>query len=331
MKKLALIAGLTLAATAVRQQLATRDAMSQVAPELRSPLLSLTTGPLTDRKLPLVRMLFRIPTKAGRAVSVVERYVGEPGEPKVRVFVTTPDQRSTPSPALLWLHGGGYVVGSPKFEANGAGRLARELGAVVVAPAYRLAPENPFPAGLDDCMAALRWMRDSADELGIDPDRIAVIGASAGGGMAAAVAQRSHDEGVRLRAQVLVYPMLDDRSALQDDHAGRGRFGWTPESNRFGWTAYLGRQPRRSDAPEYAAPARRTDLSGLAPAWVGVGDLDVFYDEDVTYAENLKAAGVPCELVTVPGMYHGADGVAMKAPSMVRFRAATVDYLRAHL
>jgi acetyl esterase/lipase len=232
---------------------------------------------------------------------------------------------------VLYLHGGGYIVGSPRFEAVGAGRIARELGAVVVAPAYRLAPENPFPAGLDDCMTALRWMRDNADELGIDPDRIAVVGASAGGGMAAAVAQRSHDEGIRLRAQVLVYPMLDDRSVLRDDHAGRGRFAWTAESNRFGWTSYLGRPPRVADAPEYAAPARRSDLSGLPPAWVGVGDLDIFYEEDVDYAERLQQAGVPCELVTVPGMYHGADGVAGKAPSMMRFRAATTDFLRKHL
>ena len=106
---------------------------------------------------------------------------------------------------------------------------------------------------------------------------------------AAAVAQRSHDEGIPLRAQVLVYPMLDDRTALREDHAGRGRFLWTPSSNRFGWTAYLGREPRMSDAPEYAAPARRADLTGLPPAWVGVGELDLFYDEDVDYAERLKS------------------------------------------
>jgi acetyl esterase/lipase len=139
------------------------------------------------------------------------------------------------------------IVGSPQFEAAGSGRLARELDAVVVSPDYRLAPENPFPAALDDCMATLQWMRSNAIELGIDQDRITVMGASAGGGLAAAVAQRSHDEGITLRAQVLVYPMLDDRSTLTADHAGRGRLGWTPSSNRFGWTSYLGRAPRLSD------------------------------------------------------------------------------------
>ena len=156
-------------------------------------------------------------------------------------------------------------------------------------------------------MATLKWMAKHADELGIDPDRIAVYGASAGGGLAAAIAQRSFDEGIALRAQALGYPMLDDRTALRDDHAGRGELTWSPSSNRFAWTAYLGREPRLSDAPEYAAPARRADVAGLAPAWIGVGELDLFYEECVAYAERLTAAGVPCELVTVPGMYHGAD------------------------
>ncbi len=200
----------------------------------------------------------------------------------------------------------------------------------MVSPDYRLAPENPFPAALDDCMATLKWMGKHADELGIDPDRIAVYGVSAGGGLAAAVAQRAFDEGIPLRAQALVYPMIDDRTALRDDLAGRGELTWSPKSNRFAWTAYLGREPRMSDAPEYAAPARRTDVAGLPPAWIGVGDLDLFYDEDVAYAEKLTAAGVPCELVTVspPGdvsrtepmaseegkkrcrdvCHHGADG-----------------------
>jgi acetyl esterase/lipase len=125
--------------------------------------------------------------------------------------------------------------------------------------------------------------------------------------------------------------MIDDRTTLRDDHNGRGRFLWTQGSNRFGWTAYLGHPPRMSDAPDYAAPARRENLSGLAPAWVGVGELDLFYDESVDYAERLRAAGVECELVTVPGMYHGADGLAAKVPAMQAFRRGLLDHLRSHL
>ena len=328
MKKLAAVAILGLAALAARRYLAMWDAMAAVAAELRSPILPFTALPFTQRTLPVIRLLFSIRTKSGPGVLVTERHVGEP---PVRVVVTTPVEREAAGPAVLWIHGGGMIVGTPQFEALGSGRLARDLGVVVVSPYYRLAPEHQFPAGLDDCMATLRWMRENADELGIDPDRIAVVGASAGGGLSAAVAQRSHDEGITLRAQVLVYPMLDDRTALREDHAGRGRFGWTPTANRFGWTAYLGREPRLSDAPAYAAPARRSDLTGLPPAWIGVGDLDLFYDEDVSYAENLRASRVPCELVTVAGMYHGADGIAPKASVLQGFRRGMTEHLRTYL
>jgi acetyl esterase/lipase len=223
------------------------------------------------------------------------------------------------------------MAGTAQFETQIAAPLVRDIGAVVVSPDYRLAPENPFPAALDDCVATLQWMGKHAEELGIDPDRIAVCGRSAGGGLAAAVAQRAFDQGIPLRAQVLVYPMIDDRTALRDDLADRGELTWSPKSNRFAWTAYLGREPRISDAPEYAAPARRTDVAGLPPAWIGVGDLDVFYDEDVAYADKLKAAGVPCELVVVPGMYHGADGIVQNALSMRNFHASMVNHLRTYL
>ena len=223
------------------------------------------------------------------------------------------------------------VLGSPQFESLTTGHLARELDAVVVSPDYRLAPEHPFPAPLDDCMATLRWMCERADELGIDADRIAVGGASAGGGLAAAVAQRSHDERIPLRAQVIIYGMLDDRTAFCDDHAGRGRLVVTSSGCVFAWTAYLGREPDVSEAPNYASPARRWDLTGLPPAWVGVGDLDLLYPENVAYAEKLTACGVPCELVTVPGMYHGADGMAPNASSMQAFRNSMVEHFRTHL
>src|SRR6185312_2091579 len=139
---------------------------------------------------------------------------------------------------------GGTIVGSPQIESPTIGHLARELDAVVVSPDYRLAPEHPFPAPLDDCMATLSWVRDNADKLGIDADRIAVAGASAGGGLTAAVAQRSHDEGIALCAQVIIYGMLDDRVVLATDHECRGRFIVTPAGYRFAWTCYLGRDPR---------------------------------------------------------------------------------------
>ncbi len=328
MKKLAAVAILGTAALAARRYLTMRDAFAAVPADMRNPVLPFVSGTITRRNLPLYRLQSQVRTPSGRGVRVTKRYAGDS---RIPVLVTTPVDGQHERPGVLSIHGGGYILGSPQMEAFGTGRLVRDLGVVTVSPDYRLAPEHPFPAALDDCMTTLEWMRAHAQELGIDPDRIAVMGGSAGGGLAAAVAQRSHDEGIPLRAQVLAYPMIDDRAVLRDDHAGRGRLLWTPANNRFGWTSYLGREPRMSDAPEYAAPARRTDLTGLPPAWVGVGDLDLFYDEDVDYAEKLRAAGVPCELVTVPGMYHGADGLAPKAQSMQDFRRGMTEHLRTYL
>lgn len=328
-RSIAALAGAAAAAYAARRYVKLQVVMAAVPTELRSPILPVTSRSLSERSLWLGRLGMRVGTNPGRGVTAVERYVD--GSPAVRVLVTTPKSGADPRPAVLHLHGGGMVVGSPQFEAFESGRLARELDAVVVAPDYRLAPEHPFPAALDDCMATLMWMRDNADQLGIDQDRIAVAGSSAGGGLSAAVAQRSRDEGIELRAQVLVYPMMDDRTALREDHGDRGRFMWTPASSRWAWTAYLGREPQESGAPEYAAPARRTDLSGLPPAWLGVGELDILYDEGVAYAQRLMAHGVPCELVAVPGMYHGADGIKPKVPAMRAFRQGMAEHLRTYL
>jgi acetyl esterase/lipase len=221
------------------------------------------------------------------------------------------------------------VMGTPEQDDPWLSGLADELGILVVSVDYRLAPEDPYPAGLDDCMAALRWLHDSADELGVDPARVAVGGASAGGGLAAAVALRARDEGgPSLCFQLLNYPMLDDRTVLRADHGGTGAFLWTPASNRFGWTAYLGAPPVEHDDRIHAAPARATDLAGLPPAWIGVGRLDLFHAEDVDYARRLTEAGVACELVDEPGMYHGADQLVPKATRMQAYRRSMVDALR---
>lgn len=322
------VAAAAVAGVAVRRWWSARDALAAVRPELRSPLLAFIPD-ITARTLPVVRAVGRLRTPPGPGVSVAEYDAGEDGT-RLRVLVAEPVERGPLRPAVLWIHSGGLVVGSPQFELGLAGPLVRELQAVVVLPDYRLAPEHPFPAALDDCMTTLAWMRAHAGDLGIDADRIAVAGPSAGGGLSAAVAQRCLDEGVTLRAQALVYPMLDDRVTLRDN-GGRGRFLWTAAGSRFGWQAYLGRAPAHSAVPPYSAAARRTDLTGLAPAWIGVGDQDLLYDESVDYADRLTACGVPCELLAVPGMYHGAELFGRNSEVLRDFQAAMIGHLRKYL
>ena len=201
---------------------------------------------------------------------------------------------ANPAPALLWIHGGGYVMGTAKQDDRLCRRFARELGVTVAAVDYRLAPEHPYPAPLEDCYAALTWL---AALPAVDPARVAIGGASAGGGLTAALALLARDRGeVTPTLQLLAYPMLDDRSASGPENPNYRL--WSPKSNRFGWAAYLGNAD-----PNIAVPARHEDLSGLPPAWIGVGTNDLFHDEDLAYAERLTAAGVPCQVEVVPGAF----------------------------
>ncbi|MFN8017504.1 MAG: alpha/beta hydrolase [Acidimicrobiales bacterium] len=304
-----------------------------VAPELRHPVVWAPTDITNERVLRIARRAISIPTPMGPGVTLVtSRIPGPVGGPPVRVLRYEPHERSTPGPALLWIHGGGTIMGRPEQAHAWCSRVAARLGIVVVSVQYRLAPEDPFPAGLDDCLAALEWLHDDAASLGVDPERIAVGGDSAGGGLAAALAQRARDEGgPPIRFQLLVYPMLDDRTVLRADAEGLDGLLWTARSNRFAWTCYLGHPPTAEPERPWAAPARTTDLAGLPPAWIGVGDIDLFHDEDVDYARRLEEAGVPCELHVVHGMFHAADNVLGGAPSMVDFRRRAVRALRVGL
>ncbi|MFE2062922.1 alpha/beta hydrolase [Streptomyces sp. NPDC059467] len=202
------------------------------------------------------------------------------------------------------------------------------MGALVVVPDYRLAPEHPCPAAVDDCYAALEWLLTHAEELGIDPRRVVVGGESAGGGLAAAVAQRAHDTGIDLRLQVLIAPMLDDRTVVRAETEGRVSVAWTVPSNRFAWTSYLGHAPGEHEERPYAVPARRTDLGGLAPAWISVGEIDLFHQESVDYARRLGEAGVECELTTIPGAHHAFELVAPEHPVVRELRQARVAAMR---
>ena len=227
-----------------------------------------------------------------------------------------------PTPALLWIHGGGYVIGTAQQDDALCRRFSNKLGITVAAVDYRLAPEYPYPAPLEDCYEALAWL---AGLPAVDSARVAIGGASAGGGLAAALALLARDRGeITPVFQLLAYPMLDDRSS--QTAANPNYRLWSPSSNQFGWTAYLG------DAdPQVAVPGRREDLSGLAPAWIGVGTHDLFHDEDLAYAERLNSAGVPCQVDIVAGAFHGFDQFVPKAQVSRGFFNSQCDSLRGAL
>lgn len=210
--------------------------------------------------------------------------------------------------------------------------IAGRLQMIVASVDYRLAPENPFPAALEDAHTVLHWLLTNDTGLPVDPGRIAVGGGSAGGGLAAALAQRVHDEGqLALALQLLVYPMLDDRTGSGTAPYPKDLRIWTPASNRFGWSAYLGSPADRRQDSRYAVPARRTDLAGLAPAWIGVGAQDLFHDEDAEYARRLTASSVSAHLVVVPGAFHGFDAVFPHKEVSRRFLDEQVAALSAAL
>ncbi len=245
----------------------------------------------------------------GARVEGVERRVVRDGDVRVRVFVP-----ETPSGAgLLWIHGGGLVLGSAAMSDRFCGETARELGVTIVSAEYRLAPKHPFPAALDDVHAAWGWMLRHAPDLGLDVDRLAVGGQSAGGGLAACLAQRLHDEGAAPVAQWLFCPMLDDRTAADRTHDADDHFVWNNRSNLVGWRSYLGTEPGAATVPPYAVAARRGDLAGLPPAWIYVSDIELFHDEDVAYAERLVAAGVDVTLDVQSGVAHAFEAWAPDA------------------
>jgi acetyl esterase/lipase len=254
---------------------------------------------------------------------------GPAGAPDVRVRVYRPVDAATALPGILYIHGGGMVLGSIETEDPFATLLTDRLGCVTVSVDYRLAPEHPHPAPVEDCYAALSWTAGQATELGIDPHRLAVYGPSAGGGLAAGVALLARDRGgPRLAYQVLIQPMLDDRNETASSREIVDLGVWDRATNLEAWRWLLGDRAGTDEVDEYAAPARARDLSGLPPTYIDVGDLDLFRDEDIDYATRLMRAGVPTELHVYPGAVHGSEIFAPASQLATRIIACRMDALR---
>ncbi|HJU28517.1 MAG TPA: alpha/beta hydrolase [Candidatus Binataceae bacterium] len=315
--------------------------LDQLDPELRVVVEKLPTDrPVDLTDIPVARakmkkmvtaLLANMPAVEG--VTSQDRFApAAQGAPEVRVRVYTPDDQVGKLPALLWIHGGGYVMGDIDQDDRLMKQLVKRIGCVAVSVDYRLAPENPFPAPVEDCYAALTWLFANAEGLGVEPSRIAIGGASGGGGLAAGLALMARDRReVRVAFQLLIYPMIDDRNVTPASHAITDPRMWNRQSNHLGWRAYLGREGGGADVSPYAAASRATDLSNLPPTFIPVGALDLFVDENIEYAQRLIQAGVPTELHVYPGAFHGFDLFAPHARVSKQFKADRDNALKCAL
>jgi acetyl esterase/lipase len=229
------------------------------------------------------------------------------GDTKVRIHTPTKPSQA-PRPGMYFIHGGGMILGPTWMDELSAISYVEQLDCVVVSVEYRLAPEFPHPTPVDDCYAGLKWTGEHVEELGIDPRRLAIAGVSAGGGLAAGTALLARDrDGPKLCYQCLISPMIDDRNQTPSSHEFSGIPSWSREHNDLGWSALLGEKRDGPNVSPYAAPSRAKDLNRLPPALIQVGELEVFRDEDIEYAQRLMQASVPVELHVYPGAFHGWD------------------------
>lgn len=250
---------------------------------------------------------------------------GPAGAPDITVRVYRPADAAGTLPGVYFIHGGGMVLGNIEGENAVAEEICEQVGAVVVSVEYRLAPEHPHPAPSEDCYAGLVWMARNAAELGFDPQRLAVYGGSAGGGLTIAVVLLARDRGFpAIRFQMPIYPMIDDANETPSSHEITDIGIWDRAANIEAWQWYLG----GGKPDKYAAPARAEDLSGLPPAFIDVGTVDLFRDEDIAFAMRLMQAGVPVELHVNPGAYHASEAFAPQTALSQRIWERRFDALR---
>ncbi|HXH68567.1 MAG TPA: alpha/beta hydrolase [Candidatus Limnocylindrales bacterium] len=330
--------GLTPSATLAEAEQASRsetspavaDPYSLVDPEF---LPALKQFPAFDLSLEMAikfRQTPGMPALPAPAPQPVERHIpGPPGAPEVRLWVVDPAPSEKSKPVLLHMHGGGFMMTDPFLMPRLQG-IATDCHCVVVSVDYRLAPETRYSGSLQDNYAALKWVHAHAEELGIDRSKIAVGGESAGGTYAASLAIHARDRNeVPIVFQLLIYPALDDRTGSSHPAPPTvGHFMWNAGANRLAWSSLLGVPAGSSKVPVAAVPARVANVAGLPPAWIGVGAIDLFAEEDMEYARRLVHAGVPTELLVVSGAYHGFDLLVPDAKASKQFSASWKSALR---
>lgn len=270
---------------------------------------------------------------AGRAIAHEQRVIpGPAGAPDLVVSIFRRSNQVPGGPAFFFTHVGGMIFGDRFVGVSPIIGYVEPMDAVVVTVEYRLAPENPAPAALDDSYAALLWTAAHAEELGFDPARLVTVGGSAGGGLAAGVTLMARDNGgPTLAAQILMYPMLDSHNDTVSSRQIDGIGVWDHFSNEMGWTALLVGRRESGRVSIYESPSRANDLSGLPPTYLEVGSAEVFRDETVTYASNIWAAGGVAELHVWPGGYHLFELLAPQAALSVDARDTRAAWVRSTL
>ncbi len=299
--------------------------LPELLPMLKSNLkldLSKDLGEIRNFKLPQM--------KKSDNVITTSRMIEGP-ETKLLVKIYEPRNKAAAKlPAIFWIHGGGYVLGHPDGDDSLCECFVEKINCAVFSVDYRLAPEHPYPAAIEDCYAALKWVVDNADEFNVDISKIAIAGASAGGGLTAALALMVRDRGeIKVAFQAPLYPMIDDRNETPSSYEINEKnlpTAWNREANVVAWNMYLGKYAS-GEVPIYAAPARATDLSGLPPAYTFIGQLDPFRDETIEYVARLAQAGVPVEFHLYPGCFHGFDSIFNDAKISTQAREEFINAL----
>jgi len=281
---------------------------------------------IVQRRAAVAGMMGAVEVPENPNVTKEDRTVpGPDGEPDITVRIYRPVNASGAVGGVYYIHGGGMIFGDIAGEDANATMICDQVGAVVVSVEYRLAPEHPHPAPVEDCYAGLVWTAKNAVELGIDPERLAIYGGSAGGGLTIGTALLARDRGgPALSFMMPIYPMIDDRNETSSSHEISDIGVWDRAGNIEAWAWYLGGK----EADQYAAPARAEDLSGLPPAFIDVGTVDLFRDEDIAFAQRLMQAGVPTELRVNPGSYHASETLAPESALSKRIWAGRIDALR---
>jgi acetyl esterase/lipase len=289
-----------------------------------SHLSAETVTEIRTQTLELARQRFGTVSLEGIRVEEVS-IPGPPNAPAVRGLIYRPQRFTAQMPVLLHFHGGGLVFGSPEGRHSVTAELTRALGCFACSVDYRLAPDTQYPGAVEDGYCALKWLNDNAQLLNIDPQRITLIGESAGGGLAAALAILARDRGeYSINSQILTYPMLDDRPSTTHGYSTIGQHVWTRQNNEFGWRSYLGAIFDSEAVPPTAAPARCRDFNGLPRTYIACGDIDLFVVESMAYSHALIRSGVTTELRIYPGAFHGFDLIAGAGVSK-RFQADLRD------